>query len=91
MPNMLISSEIGSEWQIFLGHPQAIECMDICGLSRAHGLELRGSDVIRKFFFELSRGTCPWTAFAWNFWGILLFFFLKGGGGLGGKLFIGNI
>ena len=46
MPNVLISSDIGSEWRTILGHPQLIECMDInCAFSLAHGSELRGSDV----------------------------------------------
>ena len=45
MSNMLISSEIGSEWRTILGHPQLIECMGICVLSLAHRSELRGSDV----------------------------------------------
>ena len=44
--NVLISSEIGSEWRTILGHPQLIECMGICVLSLAHGSELRGSDII---------------------------------------------
>ena len=45
MPNVLISSEIGSEWRTILGHPQLIECMGVCVLSLAHGSELRDSDV----------------------------------------------
>ena len=46
MPNVFISSEIGSQWRTILGHPQLIECMGICILSLAHGSEQRGSDVI---------------------------------------------
>ena len=46
MPNVFISSEIGSQWRTILGHPQLIECMGICILSLAHGSEERGSDVI---------------------------------------------
>ena len=45
MPNVFISSEIGSQWRTILGHPQLIECMGIRVLSLAHGSELRGSDV----------------------------------------------
>ena len=26
-----------------------------------------------KFFFKFNQGTCPWMAFAWNFFGIFLF------------------
>ena len=47
MPNVLISSEIGSVWRAIFGHPQLIERMSICVLSLAHGSELRGSDVYR--------------------------------------------
>ena len=46
MPNVLISSEIGSEWRTILGHSQLIECNGIYVLSLAHGSKLRGSDVI---------------------------------------------
>ena len=42
MPNVCISSEIGSQWRTTLGHPQLIECMDICILSLTHGSEQRG-------------------------------------------------
>ena len=42
MPNVLISSEIGSQWRTILGHPQLIECMRICLLSLAHGSEKKG-------------------------------------------------
>ena len=45
MPNVLISSEIGSDWQTILGHPQLSECMGICVLSLAHGSAPRGSNV----------------------------------------------
>ena len=45
MPNVLISSEIGSEWRTIIGHLQLIERMGICVTSLAHGSELRGSDV----------------------------------------------
>ena len=45
MPNVLISSEIGSEFQTILGHPQLIECVGICVLNLVYGSELRGSDV----------------------------------------------
>ena len=40
MPNVFISSEIGSEWRTILGHPQLIECIGICVLSLAHVSEL---------------------------------------------------
>ena len=46
MPNVFISSEIGSKWRIILGYPQLIECMGICILGLAHGSEGRGSDII---------------------------------------------
>ena len=45
IPNVLISSETGSEWQTILGHPQMIECMGISVLSLAHGSGLWGSNV----------------------------------------------
>ena len=84
MPNVLISSETGSEWQISLEHPQPIECMSIYVLSLAHGRQLRCSDVylhiVKKvsghFFFKFSQGTCPWMAFACCFF--YLKFFLGG-------------
>ena len=83
MPNVLISSEIGSEWRKILGHPQLIECMGICVFGLAHGSELRGSDVIcilwknhvEIFLLKFSQGICPWMAFTWIFFlGIFLFF-----------------
>ena len=47
MPNVLISSEIGSEWLIIPGHPEQIGCIAwVCVLSLAHGSEVRASDVI---------------------------------------------
>ena len=78
MPYVLISGETGSEWRTILGHPQLIECMGICVLSLAHGSEQRGSVVIcilhkelsGFFSFKFSKGTCPWIAFAWIFFGI---------------------
>ena len=44
--------------------------------------------LIWKIFFKFKQGTCPWMAFAWNFFGIFMIFFQ---GGLWGKSFIGNI
>ena len=38
--------------------------------------------LIWKIFFKFKQGTCPWMAFAWNFFGIFLiflFFFWRGG------------
>ena len=74
MPNVFISSEIGSQWRTILGHPQLIECMGICILSLAHGSEKRVptllaycEKLIWKFFFKFNQGKCPWMAFAWNF------------------------
>ena len=75
MPNVFISSETGSQWRTILGHPQLIECMGSCISSLAHGSEQRGSDAIcilsktdLDFFpFKFNQGTCPWMAFAWNF------------------------
>ena len=75
MPNVLISSEIGSERRTVLEHSQLIECTDIRLLSLAHGSKLRGSNVYLrivkkincKFVFKFSQGTCPWRAFAWIF------------------------
>ena len=46
MPNVFISSGIGSQWPTILGHLQLIECMGVCILSLAHGSEHRGADVI---------------------------------------------
>ena len=34
-----------------------------------------GEKLIWKFFFNFKQGTCPWMAFAWNFFGIFLIFF----------------
>ena len=59
----------------YFGHPQLIECMGICILSLAHGSEKKGvpalfaycEKLIWKFFFKFKQGTCPWIAFAWNF------------------------
>ena len=31
--------------------------------------------LIWKMFFKFKQGTCPWMAFAWNFFGIFLIFF----------------
>ena len=77
MPNVLISSEIGSEWRVIFGHPQPIGCMGICVLSVVRGSELKGSNVYlhtvkkKSVNFSLhSKGTCPWIAFAQNFFGI---------------------
>ena len=79
MPNVFISSEIGSQWRTILGHPQLIECMGICILSLAHGSEQRGSDVIyilRKtdldFFSLTSNRVC---ALGWPLLGIFSGFF----------------
>ena len=71
MSNMLISSEIGSEWRTILGHPQLIECMGICILSLAHGSEQRGSDVIKKISLDLTRV----HALGWPLLGIFSGFF----------------
>ena len=57
MPNVLISSEIGSQWRTIFGHSQLIGCMDICVLSLAHESEQRGSDVcmhiLKKKYLEI--------------------------------------
>ena len=55
MPNVLISSEIGSVVN-YLGHPQLFECMGICVLSLTHGSELRGSKggLCLDFFLDFS-------------------------------------
>ena len=45
MPNVLISSESGSEWRSILGHPQLTECIGICVLSPTHESDLSCSDV----------------------------------------------
>ena len=86
MPNVFISSEIGSQWRTILGHPiKLIECMGICILSLAHGSEQRVptlfaycEKLIWKFFFKFKQGTCPWMAFAWNFFRDFYDFFLGG-------------
>ena len=54
MPNVLISSEIRSEWRTVLGHPQLNECMGICVLSLANGSEQRGSDVYQHIVKKIS-------------------------------------
>ena len=43
MPDVFISSQIGSQSRTILGHPQLIERMGICILSLAHGSEQRVS------------------------------------------------
>ena len=45
MPNVLISSEIGSEGRTISGRRQLIECIGICVLNLAHTPELGSSDV----------------------------------------------
>ena len=44
--------------------------------------------LMGKFFFRFKQGTCPWMAFAWNFFGIFppFFFFFWGGGGSVGQI-----
>lgn len=82
MPNMLISSEIGSERRIILGHPQMIECMGIWRMDLIKGvptLFAHCEKLIWKLFFKFNRGMCPWMAFPWIFFGIFLIF-LDGGG-----------
>ena len=66
MQNVLISSEIVSEWQNILGHPQVLECIGICVLSLTHGSKQRGSNIylhseklIKKIFFKFSQSMCP--------------------------------
>ena len=70
MPNMLISSETGSEWQTSLGHPQLIECMGICVLHLAHGPELRGSDVylhiVKKIIWNFSLNSAGVCTLEWH-------------------------
>ena len=69
MPNVLISSETGSDWRTILGRPQLLECTSICVLSLAHGSELRGSHVYLhimekkknsgKVFFKIQSSYVP--------------------------------
>ena len=54
MPNELISSEIGSEWQTLFVHPQLIEYVGICVMSFAHESELGGSNVYLPIVKKLS-------------------------------------
>ena len=81
MLDVLISSEIGSEWRFILGHPQLIECMDIFVLSLAHGSELRDSDVylhiVKKLSgnFSLNSARACALGLPWEFF--LGFFFKK--------------
>ena len=94
MPNVFVSSEIGSQWRTILGHPQLI--VGICILSLAHGSGKKGfrrylhycEKLIWKFFFNFNQGTCPWMAFAWNFFLIFLIF-LRGvsGAKFGAQIF----
>ena len=68
MSNVFISSEIGSQWQTILGHPQLIECMGICFEPGAwtgtegfrHYLHIVKKKKNWKFLFKFSQGTCPW-------------------------------
>ena len=57
MPNVFISSEIGSEWRTILGHPQLIECIGICVLSLAHVSELTDVylHIVKKNYLETNR------------------------------------
>ena len=76
MPNVPISSEIGSDWRTILGHPKLIECMGICILSLAHGSELRGSDVylhiVKNLSGNVSLNSASVRALEWP---LLAFFF----------------
>ena len=85
--NVLISSEIGSEGELLLGHPQLIECMGIMCCEPGACIWTKGSDIylhivkkiIRKFFLTVSKDTCPWRAFL-GFFSRDFFFFFWGGG-----------
>ena len=76
MPNVFISSKIGSQWRTISGHPQPIECMDICVLSQAHGSELRDSNVyqhiVKNLFGYFSLKSAWIRALGWH---LLGFFF----------------
>ena len=63
MPNVFISSEIGSQWRTTLGHPQMIECMGIWRMDLIKGvttLFAHCEKVIWKFFFKFKQGTSLW-------------------------------
>ena len=86
MPNVFISSEIGSRWPTILGHPQPIECMGICILSLAHGSEQRGSDAIcilwktdLENFLWIRAGYVPLDGLCLEFFRDFWFFFFGGG------------
>ena len=94
MPNVLISSEIGSEWRTILGHPQLIECMGVCVLSLAHGSELRDSDVylhIVEGKGDFSLNSTRMRALGWPLLGFFSGFFKQFLGGLWGKSLIRTI
>ena len=80
MPNILISSEIRSDWWTILGHPQMIECMGICVLSLAHGSELIGSNVyqqiVKKWYGNFSLNSARVGALGWPLLGIFFWVFL---------------
>ena len=57
MPDVLISSKLGSDWQPILEQPKLIECLGVQVLSLAHRSELRGCDVYphieEKMYLEI--------------------------------------
>ena len=89
MPNVLISSKIGSEWRFILGHPQLIECMGSCVLSLAHGSVIGVPTYCEKKKKKsriFSLNSVSVRALGWSLLGIFLgFCFLFFEGDLWGK------
>ena len=88
MPNVFISSEIGSQWRTILGHPQLIECMGICILSLAHGSEKKGFrrylQIVKNWSGIFSLNSSRLRAVGWPLLGIFSgFFWFFWGGSVG--------
>ena len=85
MPNVFISSEIGSQWRTNLGHPQLIEYMGICILSLARGSGKKGFrrylHIVRNWSGKFSLNSTRVRALGWSLLGILsgFFWFFWGG------------
>ena len=79
MPNVLISSETGSEYVAnYFGTPPADWVYGYLCFEPGAWMWTKGfrrylhivKKIIWKFFFKFKQGTCPWMAFAWKFFGI---------------------
>ena len=68
----------GADREIFFGQPMLFVCMDICVLSPAHEIEMRGylvyvlivKKLIPSILLKFSHSILDWTVLSWDFWGI---------------------